>query len=94
MNLIERALAGDAKAIDKVFFNSKGGTRSDDESDIVFNTNLPERERVRRIAILREAKFFTKPQRTAKVASKHVPFDVLVGEFDAYHARAFGVRLD
>lgn len=94
MTTFEKALAGDQRCIDRIFFNSKGSCRSDEEFEIVFNMRLPVAERLRRIAVLREARSFAKPARKIARPALSVPFGALISQGDAIRARSLGVRLD
>lgn len=94
MTTFEKALAGDRRSIDRIFFNSKGDCRSDEESRIIFNMSLPVEERLRRIAVLREARSFVKPAHKAERSVAHVPFGALISSADMIHAHSLGVQLD
>lgn len=79
MTTFEKAMAGDERAIERYFFDSKGATRSDEECHIIFNLKLDYKERLRRVAVLREASSFSKQSRKAtRLAVPHIPFELLV----------------
>ena len=94
MTTFEKAMAGDGRAIERYFFDSKGATRSDEECHIIFNLKLDYQERLRRVAALREADSLNKqPRKATRPAVAHIPFELLISQVDAIHARALGVQL-
>ena len=94
MTVLEKAMTGDSKAIEQYFFKKDGSCRSDVEADIVFNQTLHYTERLRRIAVIREAQSFQrKATRTVKTRVSHIPFESRINEGDLLHARALGIRI-
>lgn len=94
MTTFEKAMNGDGKSIEKVFFGSGNGRNlSDAECDIIFNVRLGHVEQLRRLSVVREAQSF-RPKSRKRNEPQYVPFDSLLTGEDTLRARALGVRLD